>query len=368
MRRFWWLILAYTALNTVANYVWNVPRASPAREELDLSDALYLVDYCILTAAFAFMFARAGGTFGRLRVWLDATTMVAVQLVALWSVFLAPALPREMGRSITMAATFSYSFVLSVMMTMAALLCVQVQSSRGRAGVLLLVAAAAATAAWEIIWLGSWLVDFEFIGPYYNYGDVLCFACIVTAACFSQHRGLFPSGAANPERRLDGFLPALAALMGIAMVAGTLATTKRIETWIIVGLVSLCTLLLITRQRNVRAELDALDRQLAARASDARLTELVRRSNDLIVVVDRAGMVSFASPAARSMLCTPASRIKGTPAVRLFGTSHESSMRRFLDCVASGGDALETMEIRVERPYGDKRVLTLAAADQLANR
>ena len=35
--------------------------------------------------------------------------------------------------------------------------------------------------------------------------------------------------------------------------------------------------------------------------------------------------------------------------------------------MASGGDAPEAMEIRLERPYGDKRVLTLAAADQLAN-
>jgi hypothetical protein len=52
----------------------------------------------------------------------------------------------------------------------------------------------------------------------------------------------------------------------------------------------------IIRQRSVHAELSALNHQLAARDADTRLTELVRRSTDLIVVVDGRrprGFVTF---------------------------------------------------------------------------
>ena len=366
MRAFWWLILAFTALNLLANYVWNLPRDRHGREELEYADALYLIDYGLLTAAFAYRFVRAGGTFKDLRVWLDGATMVTVQFVALWWVFLAPGLPHQLGNDITWGATISYSLVLGAMMSMGTLLYLQMPEGSGRAAMLLIVGAALAEAVWEMIWLGSWLVDFEFIGPFYNYGDVLCCACIATAV-LARVPPPRPAAAAGPEPRGDGFLPALAVLMAIALVAGTLATTKRFETWLLVALAALCALLLITRQRRARRDLRALNQQLTAREADARLTELVRRSNDLIVVVDPAGLVSFASPAAESILRMPQQQVKGLPAAALFGSSHEPSVSGFLADVLHGGDSPDVMEIHFERPPGNTRIFKLAAATQLAN-
>ncbi|MGO9991200.1 MAG: ATP-binding protein [Steroidobacteraceae bacterium] len=367
LRAFWWLLLAYTAVNFAANYIWNTFRGNVVREEMDLGDVLYLLDYWILTAAFALIFLRAGGTFKSVRVWLDGATMIAVQLVALWSFFLTPSLPKGFGQLVSVTATLSYSLTLTAMMTMAALLCIQLPSYRGQYGVLLLVGGAVATVAWEIIWLASWLVDFAFIGPYYNYGDVVCFACIASAVSAAQYQTPLHAEAVNPQRRVDSFLPALAVLMAIALVAGTLATTKRLETWILVALVALCALLMITRQRSVRAELRALNHQLAARAADARLTELVRRSTDLIVVIDKDGMVSFASPAAGSMLSMPATQIPGMPAVQLFGASNEAFLKRFLDRVFRNTDAPEVLELHIAGASGDVRAFKLGAVNQLAN-
>ncbi len=367
MRAFWWLILAFTTLNLLANYVWNLPRDRHGREQFDYADALYLIDYGLLTAAFAYRFVRAGGTFKDLRVWLDGATMVTVQFVALWWFFLAPGLPHQLGNDITWGATISYSLALGAMMSMGALLYIQMPEGPGRTGVLLIIGAALAEAAWEMIWLGSWLVDFEFIGPFYNFGDVLCCACIATAVPFAQLQPPRAAAAAGSEPRGDGFLPALAVLVAIAMVAGTLATTKRFETWLLVVLAVLGALLLITRQHRARRDLRALNQQLAAREADARLTELVRRSNDLIVVVDPGGLVSFASPAAESILGMPRQQVKGLPAAGLFGSSHESSVSGFLAAVSNGGDSPDVMEIHFERPQDQTRVFKLAAANQLAN-
>ena len=367
LRQFWWLVLAYIAVNPVATYFWNTVRGSVERETLNLYDGLYLLDYWILTAAFALMFLRAGGTFKSIRVWLDGATMFAVQLVALWSFFLTPSVPKGLGDDISLASMLSYSLTLAALTTMAALLCIQLPKYRGRYGVLLLVGGAVATVAWEIIWLASWLVDFEFIGPYCNYGDLLCFACLTSAVSAAQYQTLLQAEAVNPQRRVDSFLPALAVLMAIALVAGTLATTKRLETWILVALVALCALLMITRQRSVRAELRALNHQLAVREADARLTELVRRTTDLIVVVDKGGMISFASPAAGSTLAIPAAQMPGMPAAQLFGASHEASLQRFLDRVFSDTEVSEVLELRVASPSGDVRTFKLGAVNQLAN-
>ena len=366
-RTLWWLVLAFTALSPVATYVWNTFRPSMVREELSFADGLYLLDYWILTAAFAVLFLRAGGSFKRVRVWLDATTMMAVQLVALWSFFLAPSLPQGLGREISVSATLSYSITVAATLTMAALLCLQLPNYRGKFDVLLLVGAGIAAVAWESMWLVSWLADSEFIGSYYNYGDVLCFTCIITAVSIVRYQAPLQAEPVNPERRIDSFLPALAALMTIALVAGTLATTKSTDAWILIGLVALCALLLITRQRSVREELRALRRQIVAREADARLTELVRRSADLIVVANELRMVSFASPAAESLLSIPAEALQGTPAARLFGSAYIELMTRFMDQIRGETDLTEVLELHVERPQQGMHVFKIGAANQLTN-
>jgi PAS domain S-box-containing protein len=124
---------------------------------------------------------------------------------------------------------------------------------------------------------------------------------------------------------------------------------------------------MITRQRSVRAELRALNHQLAAREADARLTELVRRSIDLIVVIDKDGMVSFASPAAGSMLSMPATQIPGMPAAQLFGASNEAFLKGFLERVFKNTDAPDVLELHVAGASGDVRAFKLGAVNQLAN-
>ncbi|MEP6885727.1 MAG: ATP-binding protein [Gammaproteobacteria bacterium] len=362
----WRVVLTFTLLSLVATYVWNTYRPNLVREVLSVADGVYLFGYWVLAAAFAVLFLQAGGSFKRVRVWLDGATMMAVQLVALWSFFLAPSFVQGLGHKISLSATFSYSITLAATLTMAALLCLQLPNYRRHVDVLLLVVGGVAAIAWESVWLVSWLVDSEFIGSYYNYGDVLCFTCMSTAVSIAQYQTPVLA-AANPERRIESFLPALAVLMTIALVAGTLATTQRTEAWILVGLVGLCALLLITRQHGIREELRDLTRQVVSREAEARLTELVRRSVDLIVVVNERRMVSFASPAAQSLLSTPAERLLATPAVRLFGWFYEELLTRLLDCVMRDAAGTEVLELHVDRPPEKIRVFKIVAANQLTN-
>jgi two-component system CheB/CheR fusion protein len=238
---------------------------------------------------------------------------------------------------------------------------------QGNISVWLMVAAGILDVTWEIMWLASWLGGRDFVGPFYNFGDVLCFATIcsaVAAACFPRSA---PAARADPERRMDSFLPALALLVAIALVAGSLASTRRTDAWILVGLVTLCALLLATRQQSARREVRALNREIARREADARLTELVRRSTDLILVVDSEGLVTYASPATESLLGVPPEAIQHTRAAELFGLEHAESLRDMLYRLAERPAASAQIELRVQPDDRKPRTFKLSAANQTEN-
>jgi two-component system CheB/CheR fusion protein len=366
-RAAWFWVFAFTATSIIATYLWNTKRVLNGREVLRGPDFAYLADYWMLTAAFAVWFVRAGGSFGVRRVWLDGLTMIAVLLVGLWSFFLGPSVAKGTGAGISFAATFGYSITIVCMMSMAALLCLQTPSLRGRIAVWLVVAAGLLDVAWEIMWMASWLSDRDFVGSFYNYGDVLCFATVCSAVAATRSRRLGPPATADLERRMDSFLPALAVLVAIALVAGSVASTRRTDAWILVALVMLCALLLITRQHSARREVRALNREIARREADARLTELVRRSTDLILVADSGGLITYASPATVSLLGVSPEALQNTRAVELFGHGHAAALRDLFERSASRPATIANAELRVRHQEQKLHCYQLSAANQIRN-
>jgi len=363
----WVWVLAFTALSPAATYIWNTSSRTSGREVLSGPDLVYLADYWLLTIAFAIWFVRAGGSFRARRTWLDGFTMAAVLLVALWSFFLGPAEATGTSQGITFAATFGYSVTIVCMMSMAALLCLQMPAFRHSVPILLVIGAGVIDVAWEIMWMASWLTDRDYVGPFYNFGDVLCFTGICTSIAITQSESDRPPAPADPARRLDSFLPVLAVLMAIALVAGFVATTRAVEAWILVSLAALCALLLLTRERSARAEVRALNGQLARRQADARLTELVRCSADLILVVDVDGLITFASPATAELLGIAPEALNKTPAIDLFGAEHRATLQELMAQSLDRPGVPVIAELRVQRDANKPRACQLVAVNQRAN-
>ena len=97
-RAIWTLLWAFFAMSALATYMWNFARPPLQREVLNWADLPYLAEYWLLTAVFVLLFKRTGGSFRQPRVWLDILTMLAVQLVGVWSFFYCArrALPRSL--------------------------------------------------------------------------------------------------------------------------------------------------------------------------------------------------------------------------------------------------------------------------------
>ena len=363
----WTLLATFSALSLSATYVWNEWRPRGAGPVFSVADALYVLDYAVMTAVYATLIVRSGGSFRSARLWLDVTTVLVALLAACWTVLLGPASRPGYGQFVPVDFSVPYVLSLASMMTLAALVWIRVPGARRPGPVLLLIGAGIADGAWEIAWLAGWTTDSDFVGPFFNYGDVVCFSFIACAAATALARPAVTTGPASPNASAESFLPALAALLSIALVAGSVASTRAVDAWILVALVVLCATLLVTRQRAVRRELAALNQALATREAHAQLTELVRQSSDLFLIADAAGTIAFASPAAEQLAGTPADRLPGTAADALFGPSHAADLSGFIERLAAGSASPAAMEISVVRDDGPPRVLKISGANQLAN-
>jgi PAS domain S-box-containing protein len=254
------------------------------------------------------------------------------------------------------------------MMAMGVLLVTQTLGLRGQWTPIMLVAAALAEVAWEIAWLAGQLNGRSYVGLFYNFGDVICFSLVAIAAAIGRHDEHTAAVDRSLESNVYGFLPALAVLIAVALLAGSTVTAYSADAWVRVVLVLLGGLLLVTRQRGVRAEIQALNQALSVRESYARITELARRSADLIVVVSETLHLTFVSPAAESVLGASPAQLTNTPATRLLGPTNEAELAVFLHSLLAGGTSNAEMEATITRHDGGLRVLAISGSNQLANR
>ncbi len=367
IRAMWSLVCAFGAMSLIATYMWNEFRVFGNDRALSFADGCYFIDYALMTAAYGVAFQRLGGSFRNLRTWLDGLTILVALLATFWATMLGPFSPP--GQSQPTGLLFGGSYLLSIaaLITMASLLFLQLPRASWRTVEFLLIAAGIVDVIWELAWLENWVRHLSFIGLYYNFGDVLCFTIVACAAAMTPRQ---PEPDSERTSAVDGthpFFPVLSALLATALIGAFLASTRATDVWILVGLVILTGLLLLTRQAAVRRQLDALNRALALRAADARLSELVRQSADAFLIVDSHEIIAFASPTTEAVLRVPPARLAGTRAQDFLGSVHEAALRVFLDQLVSAHGAPQPLEVTFASRTGSLRVLRISGMNLLAN-
>lgn len=352
-------------MSLVSSYVWNVWRVLGRVPSLAFPDLCYFIDYALLTAAYAVAFMRFGGSFRDPRTWLDAVTIFVALLGTFWGTLLATYLPLTHGPRVGVQYAIAYAFSLATWMAMATLLFLRMPTMRPIP--LLLIGAGLIDAIWEVGWLATWLTDRNYVGLYYNFGDVLCFTLVACSAAIIVPQLEPAGGVESAERSSYAFVPTLAALLAIALVGASLASTRAPEAWILVGLVVLAALLLVTRQAAARRKLAELNRLLAFRVADARLTELVRQSADAFLLLDARGIVAFASSATETTIGVSPSRAIGISAATLFDARHQATFDRFLNRLLEDPGSPVSIEMTIDSPKRPPRILKLQGANRLAN-
>jgi diguanylate cyclase (GGDEF)-like protein/PAS domain S-box-containing protein len=362
----WLLLLAGTASDLVASIAWAYLATTANETYGTWADALYMIYYPLAGLAGLAFFRAVGGNPARRRLWLDAATLALGVGAALWLVLFSPLMATQDLRA--MITTGAYGIGDVMIMVPAALLFMQVLDWKRERGTLLVIAALVTTFLTDFWWVAAEVRGQYALGGLVDVGYCLNGALLASALAFEARAR--PAAVAEERSHEDNaysFLPVLAVLMAIALLFGEEAGLRGTRSSVMVGFVLLGAALVIARQLCVRYELVQLQRKLVKRQSEARLTELVRCSSDLVAVVDAEHALAYVSPAAQQVLGVPAAQLQRQPAVRLLGPANEDRVTAFLDDVLRHAGATVQLEVEIMTPAGERRIVQLIGSDRRAS-
>jgi PAS domain S-box-containing protein len=344
----WWFLLGATVVDTLAIVDWSYVVTATGQPFGTWVDALYMLNYALLAAGAGAFFVSCGGSFLRTRVWVDAATLIFGAVAALLPFLFTPLFDPVAAFHASALATLGYAIGIAVTATAALLLFMQVMDwQRDRAMTLVMLGIATIIATDVLSVAGNVRGHFEF-GNLDDLGYCWSYVLIASAALVEQRRGEPAERVAGAEGNVYSFLPVLAILLCIVIVLGLETRHADFSLLTAAVLLSVSAVLLVVRQLGVRHQLRQLNAALAVQAADARLTELVRRSADLILVVTPAGAVSYASPAANEVLGRAPESMIGLPATAMLGAVNAARMSALLNEIQrADGESVE-LELAVE--------------------
>jgi diguanylate cyclase (GGDEF)-like protein/PAS domain S-box-containing protein len=359
----WYFILAALVSDLLATSAWAYLALFDNSYYGTWVDALYVLYYPLFAAGCLLLFKDQGGSFRRRRIWLDVATFALGLGTALWVLIFGPASRAAGHTDASVIATFGYSAGNTVTMVAAALLFMQIMNWKSERSTMLLLASAACTLFTDIWWVIAQIKGTYVLGTLIDVGYCVNSALVATAAVVERGRVRSVDAEPNREGNVYSFLPVFAVLMAILLLFGEQVGTHGFESTVLLAVVAVGAGLVVARQMSVRHDVLRLNRALATRQTEARLTELVRRSSDLIAVINADGLLAYVSPAAERVLGIPSGQLQHTAALALLGPDNEQRLQSFLDDLQRDGVGSADLEVELSTPAGERRNLSISGSD-----
>jgi len=205
------------------------------------------------------------------------------------------------------------------------------------------------------------------LGNFDDLGCCIVFGCYASAAVADEYRRSPAAPRSVGAGDFYNFLPVIALLCSIVVVLGAQARRDGLSLVAAGVLLLVASALLIGRQVAVRAEMRRLSAAAMVREIESRLTELVRRSADVIAVVNGEGTLSFVSPAAAALLGLAPEAAVGGAASNLLGSENSVRLGEFLDQFAASEEAVREIEFSRALEQGQSRLVRVVASNQMRN-
>ncbi len=362
-RRAWLALLGSLCFILLGSAIWAFEVATGTDVVGGLGDLIYWVSFPLAALAMALFFGAFGGSFRRPIVWLDLATLMIAIGVAMWEFVVRPILVATVTQpGAALAATvYAASFVLST--ALAALAYMQVTDWKSERSLVLLFAASLANVLAECFSGGETPATLAATLAYttaYLLADTLVVAAVIAE---SRRRDTSPPATVRSETATST-LPALAILLAVTTLIILHVHPQGADTWATVGVALLGALLVTGREISTRYEVHERHRERAVREAEARLTELVRRSRDVIAVVGSDGRLSYVSPAASRVLGLGPDALVGGPATSLVGAANAARMTAFIDALSAGRSDVAEIDFEIILPSGERRIVTVVGSDE----
>jgi hypothetical protein len=289
----WGLIFAALVLDIVASVGWGYSTYRK-RDLRFMPDALYIFFYPL--AALAFVLHLDLG--GRVKLRARSSTSPPLRSIRIAAVVHRTCTRRvAVGRRTTEHwSVVGYGVGDAIAMIAAAMLAMQITDWRAERPILWLLIAMVVTLVADLLWINSELRGTYVIGGPSDIAYFVFYICMFAAARYQLGQRQAGSSTSGLQGDLRGSLPSVALMVGtIALLDDrlNLATGQSpLLVWVLVA----ATLLVVAGQAFATREVVGLHREVATRRFDERLTELVRRSSDMIAICDEDGVIVMPAP------------------------------------------------------------------------
>ena len=161
---------------------------------------------------------------------------------------------------------------------------------------------------------------------------------------------------------LRGSLPVVALMVGvIALLQDRLNLTAG-DSPLLVLVVLLATALVVVSQALATREVVGLHREVATRRFDERLTELVRRSSDMIAICDIDGVIRYASPSSEQLLGATPGELNGQRLDDVLGPE-ALHVREAFNQVLATPNSEQNAVFSIPQTEGEKRSFKMVIAN-----
>ena len=363
----WWFFLGSTVVDMLAVVDWSYVISVTGQPFGTWADVLYILNYVLVAGAIVSFFISCGGSFARPRVWIDAATLILGAIGALTPFLFRPLFDPHSTFHASIAATIGYSIGIGLTGTVVLLLFMQVMDWRRNGAMLLVLLGMVADLATDILSVSANVRGHFQLGNLDDAGYCWFYVWIASAAILERGREPTSDSAAAEQGNVYSFLPVIAILLAIAIVVGVGMVRTDFSLLTAAVLLGVGAALLIARQLGVRYQIRRLNAALAVRDADARLTELARRSADMIAVVTPNGILSYASPAASAILGQAPDALIGCDAKTLLGAANEGRLWALLDDARRRPHEPVELEFLFQRALGGTRTVLVSGSDEVAN-
>ncbi len=361
-RRAFQLFLAAEVLDLVATIGWSYSALNTGTTYGSWPDVIWLFYYPLAAAACMYLYFSLGGRLDTLRSQLDFATVLIGFGALLWFTSLEPLAGMSARQIAENWSAAGYGIGNGVCIIAGALVAMQITNWREERALAWLLAALVATLVADQLWINAELADSYEVGAPIDLVYHVFYLCLVMSANAQRAQPNHSMGTRGLPGTLRGSLPIVALMVGVVALLNDRLQTTGMQSPLLIAVILVSTILVIASQAIATREVVELQREVATSRFDERLTELVRRSSDMIAICDLKGVIRYASPSAEQLLGVTPSQLAGTRLDEAFGPESPQVRKAFDEVLRKPQHEL-TASFSIPQPHGEKRIYKMVIAN-----
>ena len=361
-RRAWRLIFAALILDLIASVGWAYSALTENVTFGSWPDVLYIFYYPLAAWAFALLYLDLGGRAHTPRAWIDFTTVAIGFSSFVWFAVLAPVAGMSAAQVLENWSVLGYGIGDAIAIIAAAMVAMQITNWRDERPIVWLLIAMVVTLVSDLLWINAELRDAYVIGGASDVGYFVFYVCMFAAVLYQLGPRQPVASTLGLHGDLRGSLPIVALMVGtIALLDDRLQLASG-QSPLLIWVMVAATLLVVAGQAFSTREVVSLHREVATRRFDERLTELVRRSSDMIAICDPTGVIRYASPSSEQVLGVAPGELAGQRLDDVLGPE-SPHVREVFDQVIRAAHSEQTANFSIPQADDEKRSYKMVIAN-----